>query len=369
MMKKIACMFTVLCLTVMLAACGGKSDGGGSAQTPSAERDSKTGISAEPSDPENIVPEMEESAIPADTASEAEESSDLADTASEAEESPADQGTKGRLLYMGHASIRITTPEGKVIMGRNFDFKDARCLVVWTHPENGYRSMAVCNQNLMMYADVRRSRRGLRALGAPYTSMDGVNEKGLACAILELLGKPTKQQTGKTPITTSVALRGVLDNCATVDEAVEFMKKYDMHDLLGACYHYFFTDETGQSAIVEYMDHEMYVYRQEKPDESLKLTNFYITPGGKCREKGRDRYEKMECALHESPVMSENDAMDVLRSCEVYFRSKYKVFMIGTLWSAVYNCTDRSMLLCAGRDYSNKYRLQLDKPCEAERAE
>lgn len=269
----------------------------------------------------------------------------------------------------GCSTFNVRTPEGKVIMGRNFDFKDARCLVVWTHPENGYRSMAVCNQNLMMYADVRRSRRGLRALGAPYTSMDGVNEKGLACAILELLGKPTKQQTGKTPITTSVALRGVLDNCATVDEAVEFMKKYDMHDLLGACYHYFFTDETGQSAIVEYMDHEMYVYRQEKPDESLKLTNFYITPGGKCREKGRDRYEKMECALHESPVMSENDAMDVLRSCEVYFRSKYKVFMIGTLWSAVYNCTDRSMLLCAGRDYSNKYRLQLDKPCEAERAE
>jgi L-ascorbate metabolism protein UlaG (beta-lactamase superfamily) len=115
MMKKIACMFTVLCLTVMLAACGGKSDGGGSAQTPSAERDSKTGISAEPSDPENIVPEMEESAIPADTASEAEESAIPADAASEKEESPADQGQKGRLLYMGHASLRITTPEGKVI--------------------------------------------------------------------------------------------------------------------------------------------------------------------------------------------------------------------------------------------------------------
>ena len=47
-MRKIACLFMVLCLTVMLAACGGKADGSGSAQTPSAERDSKTGISAEP---------------------------------------------------------------------------------------------------------------------------------------------------------------------------------------------------------------------------------------------------------------------------------------------------------------------------------
>ena len=66
----------------------------------------------------------------------------------------------------GCSTFNVRTPEGKVIMGRNFDFKDARCLVVWTHPENGYRSMAVCNQNLMMYADVRRSRRGLRALGS-----------------------------------------------------------------------------------------------------------------------------------------------------------------------------------------------------------
>ena len=101
-MRKIVCLFTVFCLTAMLTACGGKTDGSGSARTESAERDPKTGISAESSDPADTASEAEESAIPADTASETEESS-------------AEQGQKGRLLYMGHASIRITTPEGKVI--------------------------------------------------------------------------------------------------------------------------------------------------------------------------------------------------------------------------------------------------------------
>ena len=101
-MRKVVCLFTVFCLTAMLTACGGKTDGSGSARTESAERDPKTGISAESSDPADTASEAEESAIPADTASETEESS-------------AEQGQKGRLLYMGHASIRITTPEGKVI--------------------------------------------------------------------------------------------------------------------------------------------------------------------------------------------------------------------------------------------------------------
>ncbi len=265
----------------------------------------------------------------------------------------------------GCSAFNVRTPDRKVLMGRNFDYKEARVLVVWTHPETGYKSMAVCNQNHMIYADVRKSRRPLRILGAPYASMDGINEKGLACAILELLGKPTKQKNGNPPFTTTVALRGILDKCATVDEAVAFMEKYEMHDLLGACYHYFFTDASGQSAVVEYMDNKMYVYRQTKPDESLKLTNFYITEGGKCKEKGRDRYEKIECTLNKNPVLTENEAMSLLRSVEVYFRSRYKIYMIATSWSAVYNCTDRSMMLCAGRDYTKKYRLSLDEPLKA----
>ena len=163
-MRKVVCLFTVFCLTAMLTACGGKTDGSGSAQTPSAGTDSKTGISAESSNPENIVSEMEESAIPADTASkaeesanvagtasEAEESSDLADTASEAEESPAEQGQKGKLLYMGHASIRITTPEGKVIYIDPYagqGYEPAADLILVTHGHYDHYDLdKVANRN------------------------------------------------------------------------------------------------------------------------------------------------------------------------------------------------------------------------------
>ena len=148
----------------MLTACGGKTDGSGSARTESAERDPKTGISAESSNPENIVYEMEESAIPADTASKAEESANVAGTASEAEESaipadaasekeesPAEQGQKGKLLYMGHASIRITTPEGKVIYIDPYagqGYEPAADLILVTHGHYDHYDLdKVANRN------------------------------------------------------------------------------------------------------------------------------------------------------------------------------------------------------------------------------
>ncbi len=140
-MRKIACLFTVFCLTVMLTACGGKTDGSGSAQTASAERNPKTGISDESDNTESED----------NTGSEAEESSDLADTASEAEESPAEQGQKGKLLYMGHASIRITTPEGKVIYIDPYagqGYEPAADLILVTHGHYDHYDLdKVANRN------------------------------------------------------------------------------------------------------------------------------------------------------------------------------------------------------------------------------
>ncbi|MGX8703036.1 MAG: C45 family autoproteolytic acyltransferase/hydrolase [Lachnospiraceae bacterium] len=264
----------------------------------------------------------------------------------------------------GCSTFNTVTPKGQILMGRNFDYKESKALVLWTHPENGYRSVAMVDQDLTLHANLSKSRRPRRSLMvAPYTTMDGVNEKGLAIAILELITQSTKQEHGKTPISTVVAVRGILDTCATVEEAIAFLDQYDMHDLLGSCYHYQLTDAQGNSAIIEYVDGEMHVIRQKEEGESLKLTNFFLNPDGKARKsKGKGRFAHMGCALSENPAMTERQAMRLLESCQMYYRSKYKVFFINTLWSAVYNCTERTMLLCAGNDYSRMYRFSVDEP-------
>ena len=158
-MKKPVCLFTVFCLAVLLAACGGKADGSGSAQTEPAETDSSPAVSAESAEADATPGESVESteavsktgisdasagtdsssaitAESAETDSQTGISAESANTEPEAEESAADQGQKGRLLYMGHASLRITTPEGKVIYidpyaGEGYD--PAADLILVTH--------------------------------------------------------------------------------------------------------------------------------------------------------------------------------------------------------------------------------------------
>ncbi len=266
----------------------------------------------------------------------------------------------------GCSTFNTRTPSGQVIMGRNFDFKEAKCVIVWTHPRDGYASMAIADQDMMLYGDVRKSKRRLHLMASPYACMDGVNEKGFAAAILELVTKPTSQKTGKPPITTNIALRAMLDMCATVAEAIALLEQYDMHDLLGASYHYQVTDAQGNSAIIEYADNVMHVYRQSEPDERLQLTNFFITPDAKIKkDMGRNRYHSIQCALRDSPTMTEEEAMRLLAESRLYYRSPVKLFMNGTLWSAVYNCTKKTMLLSLWRDYTKQYRLSLDAPCKA----
>lgn len=273
------------------------------------------------------------------------------------------------------SSFNTRTPENDVIFGRNFDYKDSLCMVVWTSPEKGYRSMTVTLGTFLLYGkkwqNLKNIKKPLRIMGAPYGCMDGINEKGLAIAILEIKAKPTCQKTGKKPIINPVAVRAVLDKCATVDEALELLASYDMRDMIFANYHYQIADAEGNSAIVEYVNNEMHIIRQTTKGENQKLTNFYLTEGGDNRkEMGRDRYHNIEeklcaCNYH----ITEQDAMKLLENNTLYYHHKWMLHMVITVWSSVYNCTNKTMLMCSGMDYAHQYRFSLDHPGEAERIE
>lgn len=169
-MKKVAGIIALFCLTVMLAACGDKSgssesvqptpveDGvSESIQTTSEKADDKDGAQMTSAVTDSTVSETGMSADRADTDPQAaadaepEEISKLSDTDSESEEADADQAQKGRLLYMGHASLRITTPEGKVIyidpyVGEGYE--PAADLILVTHSHYDHFDMdKVANRN------------------------------------------------------------------------------------------------------------------------------------------------------------------------------------------------------------------------------
>lgn len=107
----------------------------------------------------------------------------------------------------------------------------------------------------------------------PYVVMDGINEEGLGAGILELATEEIHEDEGKPDILIFLAIRALLDKCATVDEAIEFLDAFDIHSDLGKSYHIFVTDKSGEYAVIEWLDGEMIANRL------TAVTNTVVTPG------------------------------------------------------------------------------------------
>ena len=55
-----------------------------------------------------------------------------------------------------------------------------------------------------------------------------MNEKGLAICVLKLDGPPTRQNSKKAKITTTSAMRMVLDKSSNVGEALKLLENYEV---------------------------------------------------------------------------------------------------------------------------------------------
>lgn len=273
----------------------------------------------------------------------------------------------GELQSFGCTTFNATSPEGDKLFARNYDYMDSPGMTVWTHPEDGYASVSTVSLYFLGYAEdflPETFVTSLLTLLAPYMPVDGMNEKGLSIGVLELETPPTFQQTEKKDITTTAIIREVLDKAATVDEAVEIFHKYDMHDMLltNCTYHYQITDAEGDTAIIEYVNGETTVLR---PDESgtLIATNFWLAEGVDDPDGiGHDRYETAERMLKEKNyIVTEAEAMDILDATHVV-NEKMHGYVCSTLWSVVYNNTDKTFNVCAMYDFENEYRFSVDEP-------
>ena len=123
---------------------------------------------------------------------------------------------------LGCSTFSAQTEDGDRVFGRNFDLTYSPALFVVTEPENGYRSMSTVNLAFLGFGEDKLPdtlKRKIITLAAPYAPLDGVNEKGLAVAVLRIGDEPTNQDTGRTDITTTTAIRLMLDKAANVDEA------------------------------------------------------------------------------------------------------------------------------------------------------
>jgi hypothetical protein len=137
----------------------------------------------------------------------------------------------------------------------------------------------------------------------------------------------------------------ILDYARDIDEAIDLMDNYNIDFEGGPALHYFLVDQSGSSAVVEFINNEMIVLRK---DESWQVsTNFII-----CLTDldGADsdcwRYNLAYSTLEQNQgQITSSETMDILES----------VSQSNTRWSVVYNTTSRNIDVVMGRAYHKAY--------------
>ena len=95
----------------------------------------------------------------------------------------------------------------------------------------------------------------VRVMAALYAPLDGMNEKGLAVSVNMIQDAASiNQSTDKPDLTTTTAVRLLLNKAASVDEALVLLQQYDLHGSMGMMVHFALADTTGRGVVVEYID-------------------------------------------------------------------------------------------------------------------
>lgn len=292
------------------------------------------------------------------------------------------------------SAFTADTADGDRVFGRNYDFHETNTVIVYTNPGNGrhasYSTVDLQFLGLDSTKDVTTFGQKILTLAAPFAPLDGVNDAGVACGIFMSYqggekAAATNQQTDKPDLTSTTMLRMILDYADSVEEAVELVEKYDLHDSAKTSFHYMIADSTGKSAILEWVSdssdddadgadrHLNVIWNDADPlsgtTDWQMITNFIITPDyytADANKPGLDRYELLRDRLAElnGVVADEEAAMGLLDAVSRRDWGNPGDSNSLTIHSAVYNLTDKTVLWIGNEHYGEEsytFRFSLNK--------
>lgn len=254
----------------------------------------------------------------------------------------------------GCSTVSAAGENGSYLFGRNFDWNTCDALIVSAKPEEGYASVSTVNMNFVSASGVELSSLpdNIQAIVALYAPLDGMNEQGLAVSVNMIQDSDSiDQDTEKPDITTTTAIRLLLDRAADVEEAVELLREYDLHASMGMMVHFALADAQGNSVAVEYIGDEMSVV------ETPVVTNFYLTQGEKYgigTGQSHERYEILMERLNDQETMTEADVRDALDSVS---KDNFGQEFESTEWSIVMNQETKELTYFHRENYEDGYTI------------
>jgi len=259
----------------------------------------------------------------------------------------------------GCSTVTAKTADG-VLFGRNYDWSACRSMIVHCKPDKGYESVSTCCIDFLGFGDEYDPAGGMQdrfmSLAAIYVPLDGMNSEGLMIADLMAGDKEaTHQNTDKPDVTTTSAIRLILDRAATVDEAIELLKTVDMNSSIGSAHHFSIADKTGRSVCIEYIDGEMIV------TETSVLTNFYLAEKkyGTGSEQSKIRFSRLTETLNENPPSTAGDIASMLSSVAQFNFEQDPDDPELTCWSIVFSPEAGTARYYFGERYDKYYDFSL----------
>jgi hypothetical protein len=254
----------------------------------------------------------------------------------------------------GGCTAFITQNEnGDVIFGRNFDFPYSPSMQIVTRPKNGYASVSTVNLCFAGYSE-NNLPGGLNfnsflSLAAPFLPFDGMNEKGLAIALLAVPEADPPFDESKVTLNTTTAIRLLLDKAANIDEAVELFKQYNIYFSGGVDCHFLIGDASGNSVLVEYYGGEL---QTVTANESYQIASNFIAYDDLNIGEGFsefERYDRVKAAIdNNGGILNMEQSVALLAEIGVIDKGEDKL-----QWTVIYNLSALEGSIFAHRNTKN----------------
>lgn len=248
------------------------------------------------------------------------------------------------VISIGHACTRVVYKglNGLVLTARSMDWSDDILTNLWIFPRGMERNGEVGPNSLRW-----KSKYGsVIASGYDISSTDGMNEKGLVANVLWLVESnyPSWDQS-KPGLSIAAWVQYVLDNFASVDEAVKALEKESFTIVTDkvpgqsrlATLHLSVSDAQGDNAIFEYIDGKLVIHHSpsftvmtNSPvfDKQLALYEYWKEIGGTVMLPGTnrasDRFARASFYIDAIPKTDDyriavGSVFSVIRNCSVPF--------------------------------------------------
>jgi penicillin V acylase-like amidase (Ntn superfamily) len=239
-----------------------------------------------------------------------------------------------RVVYLG--------ADGDVVTARSMDWSEDIATNLWVFPRGVHHS----GQGGPKSIEWTSKYGSVTASGYDISTTDGLNEKGLSAQLLWLVesGYPA-YRNDKPALALSLWAQYVLDNFATVDEAVAALEKEPFLLVTAnvpgqnrlATLHLSMSDASGDSAIIEYIGGKQVIHhgRQYQVmtnsptfDQQLALNAYWKDIGGTVflpgTNRSADRFARASFYINaipksEDPVVALASVFSVIRNVSVPF--------------------------------------------------